>query len=304
MSAWTDLGLPLPNAKGYGYTRDAALVRSPMESPLPEQAQKHNSWGKKFSISWDLTLDELAVAETYLLQYGYSWFELEMVSSKTPYTETTSIHTIRLTENYKVTPIGSVFMKLSVSAESRVPDVRLDKYININATTQGILSLDDIQGGYDRGITITGYSPSDILRVSLPPGLQYTAWSMYGVPAYDPQNPNASGSKNHFYVLKSPDATAYEFFGTNGGLGWVDDPYNNPVGVASKYDGYEAARVGFITKTLTGASQYTFVIYDGLFTDNSGGLSILVSGYKAPCVSADYCHDFTNGNPSASCDYT
>lgn len=120
MSAWTDLGLPLPNAKGYGYTRDAALVRSPMESPLPEQSQKHDSWGKKFSVSWDLTLDQLAIAETYLLQYGYSWFELEMVSGETPASETLSIHTVRLIENYKVTPIGSVFMKLSVSVESKI----------------------------------------------------------------------------------------------------------------------------------------------------------------------------------------
>ncbi len=126
---------------------------------------------------------------------------------------------------------------------------------------------------------------------------------MYGVPDYNPELPNASGSKNHFYVLKGEDATEYEFYGTNGGLGWVDDPYNNPLGSPSKFDGYEAARVGFITKTLTGASQYTFVICDGLFSDNSGGLSILVRGYIPPCVSADYCHDFTNGNPSASCDY-
>lgn len=121
MSAWTDLGLPLPNAKGYGYKRDAGLARSPMASPLPEQKQIRTTWRKTFTLSWDLTLEQLALAETYLLEFGYSWFSLELVSADTPLSSTDSIHTVRLIESYKIQPIASMYMRLSANAETLVP---------------------------------------------------------------------------------------------------------------------------------------------------------------------------------------
>lgn len=72
------------------------------------------------------------------------------------------------------------------------------------------------------------------------------------------------GATNWFRVLEGPSATSYTHFGTNGGFG-IDGRY---------YSGYSAARNGFIPGTLTGSTEYTFVIEDGNFQDNSGGLSI------------------------------
>lgn len=136
MSAWTDLGLPLPNAKGYGYQRDAGLIRSPFPSPLPDQKQSRTSWSNTFTTSWDLTLEQLAIAETYLLEFGYSWFDLELVSGETPAGDTDSIHTVRLVESYKVQPIAALYMRLSANMESKV-----------TANTCSLAQCDDFSGG-------------------------------------------------------------------------------------------------------------------------------------------------------------
>lgn len=160
--------------------------------------------------------------------------------------------------------------KVTIEGHKYIPAVYNSKpasiYVNINARSTGVVTLTDPATGYANGITITGYNPNQTLRLSLPSGKTFTAWSPYGKPDYDPALPDGSGSKNHFYVLKGPSATSYDFFGTNGGLGISGAHYN----------GYEAARAAFAPVTVTGSSQYTFVLLDGLFTDNSGGLSILV----------------------------
>ena len=120
MSAWTDLGLPLPNANGYGYTRDAALLRSPFDCAMPDQDQRNTNWRKTFNVSWNLSLEQLNLACQYLLSIGFSWFDLELVSNETPIDENISIHQIRLTSNYNIKPLGGIYFQLSANIESRV----------------------------------------------------------------------------------------------------------------------------------------------------------------------------------------
>ena len=120
MSAWTDLGLPLPNANGYGYTRDAALLRIPFDCAMPDQDQRNANWRKTFNISWNLSLEQLNLACQYLLSVGFSWFDLELVSNETPINENISIHQIRLTSNYNIKPLGGIYFQLSANVESRV----------------------------------------------------------------------------------------------------------------------------------------------------------------------------------------
>ena len=120
MSAWTDLGLPLPNANGYGYTRDAALLRIPFDCAMPDQGQRNTNWRKTFNVSWNLTLEQLNLACQYLLSVGFSWFDLELVSNETPINENISIHQIRLTSNYNIKPLGGIYFQLSANVESRV----------------------------------------------------------------------------------------------------------------------------------------------------------------------------------------
>jgi hypothetical protein len=108
------------------------------------------------------------------------------------------------------------------------------------------------------GVTLSGFDPSDIVRVSLPPGQTYVAYSVWGVPS--PANePGHTGSQHWFNVI--PDGVAGSMF---------------YVGDLLTYDGYAAARAAFGSTTFTGASAYTFYIQDNPISDNAGGLSILV----------------------------
>lgn len=282
-------------------------------------------------------------------------------------------------DEFKVTIEGHKYQPLEYKI---TPE---DQIINLNSRVNGVLSVTDISGARTNGITVSGFSTTDVVEISLPPGQTYIAWSPYGKPAYDstptlqrayfyisadecsriccqigfewaiiiayidgqridiwegdcgpgglgadyiaylcaqywpgyftttivveegggkgikiarasggvgstisaywtywPDGTNSafqyrsgsgttvegpplpSGSLNHFYTLSGSADTTLEFHGTNGGLG--DGGYY--------YNGYDAARAAFIPFTLTGATEYTFVIVDGLLTDNSGGLSI------------------------------
>jgi hypothetical protein len=138
----------------------------------------------------------------------------------------------------------------------------------ISYTTLGIIDLDAITnaattatGGLTAGIDIetelgATLASTDTIRVSLPTGQTYVAWSPWGVPALGGTN---TGSANRFNVI--PDGVAGDMF---------------QVATNTVYDGYEAARAGFGVHTFTGASSYTFYINDSPTADNSGGLSIRV----------------------------
>lgn len=120
MSAWTDLGLPLPNASGYSYLRDAALKRTQFASAMPDQDQRNINWRKTFELSWNLTLEQLPIAEQYLLQYGYSWFDIELLSNDTPVNEIISLHSARLISDYKVSALGGTYFRLNATLEGEL----------------------------------------------------------------------------------------------------------------------------------------------------------------------------------------
>jgi hypothetical protein len=140
----------------------------------------------------------------------------------------------------------------------------------ISYSTLGIIDLDAVTnaatsatGGLTAGIDVetalgATLASTDIIRVSLPTGQTYVAWSPWGVPS--PANEaGETGSVNHFRVI--PGGVAGDVF-------MVSD--------FTVYDGYEAARSGFGVNTFTGASSYIFYFQDSPTTDNSGGLSIRV----------------------------
>lgn len=113
-------------------------------------------------------------------------------------------------------------------------------------------------GGLTAGIEVDGFSPYDTVRVTMPSGGTYVSWSPWGDPS--PADSGTSGTVNWFNVI--PDGVAGDMFQVGDG--------------GTVYDGYEAARAAFGTRTFTGASSYVFYIQDSPIGDNTGGLSILV----------------------------
>jgi hypothetical protein len=108
------------------------------------------------------------------------------------------------------------------------------------------------------GIRLGGMSADWILRLELPTGQTWAAWSPWSSDNSQevPSPPNAWGTA--FSVTNTDGSTAT--FGANG--------------IASSA---EAARAGFSSVTITGYTSYTFWISDSNPGDNRGGLSIRVT---------------------------
>lgn len=110
-------------------------------------------------------------------------------------------------------------------------------------------------GGLTAGITVSGFDPLDRVRVTLPSGQTYSAWS------YDNGDPGTW--LTGFRVI--PGGVVANAFDVDGsGI-----PYPG-AGTA------ELARAAFGTDYFEGSSSYTFFIKDSPTGDNEGGLSILV----------------------------
>lgn len=123
-----------------------------------------------------------------------------------------------------------------------------------NATTDASLAA-------SVGVTLTGFDPNDVLRVTQPLGGTFTAWNYQG---------GLSGRwVNDFDVILDNVLSAHWRISENGtesGGGLRFPPH---------YLTAASARAGFGMHFLTGAEEYTFYIHDDN-SDNSGGVSILV----------------------------
>ena len=127
--------------------------------------------------------------------------------------------------------------------------------VNVRANVNGASTA---AGLVSKGVKVTGFSPSDVLYLSQPPGQTYSGWSPWGRPNISSFT-SQSGSFNKFWVMRDDNPSTIEVIGDN-----------------TRYNGYAAAREAFVPDTISGGSSYTFGIIDSPVGDNSGGLSILV----------------------------
>lgn len=162
------------------------------------------------------------------------------------------------------TSLGTEFAKIPKGV-ARTEIVNLNSLVNVGASNAA---------GVAAGVTLTGFDPDDILLLTLPKGQTYTAWSLWGIPAYSGAN---TGSNNFFRVARDGDSNDVEIFGVS-----------HPTNLAGQWNGYEAARAGFGSAFITGASSYTFFIFDNNSPDNSGGLSI--QAQVNPLIHANPAH--------------
>lgn len=138
--------------------------------------------------------------------------------------------------------------------------------VNVDSVTNAGGSLSN---SMSVGITVSGFSSGDLLRLTLPLGQTYTAWNYQ-----DDGTPNRW--VNEFDVV--PDSTpAASFRVSQAGL-MPSSGTHYPDGYATA----EIAREAFGVHMITGASAYTFWIIDtapgggsGTF-NNTGGVSVLI----------------------------
>jgi hypothetical protein len=136
--------------------------------------------------------------------------------------------------------------------------------INLDAEGNAVFPGSESQAAV-KGVTISGFDPGSVLKLTLPPGQLYVAWSPWGRPAYNAGLPANSGSLNRVTIVEDTNWA-----------GWYHVEVAGPLGTFGQFNGYEAARAAFGEQFITGASSYTFFIRDTPLADNTGGLSILV----------------------------
>lgn len=151
---------------------------------------------------------------------------------------------------------GAIYFPIPTTVKNDIP-CGTETIINLSAsgrcanTAAGMLAV---------GYTIGGFSPSDVLYITQPLGQTYSGWSPWGDPS--PPVDGSSGSANRFFVIPDNNPALIFFVGSPG----------------ATFDGYEAARQAFGTRTITGYSTYTFGFVDTPCGDNSGGVSLSI-GY-------------------------
>ena len=118
MTAWADLDLPCPRRAEYGWRIDAGLARTPFAGPLPEQVVSRSSRRQTFGLTWLLTGEQLARAETYLLDSAYAGegIVLDLLTSAG-----FGPVTVRLCADLEVQPTDGDLYRLRAQFETLVP---------------------------------------------------------------------------------------------------------------------------------------------------------------------------------------
>lgn len=116
MSDWSDQGLPLPQRSGYGYSADPGMMRTSFPTAHPRQKLGWKNTRKIFGCNFLLTHAELKVAESFIQSSGFSWFTISLYSG----TSTDLIdHTVRFTEEPKISLLGKGYYSLAASLETQ-----------------------------------------------------------------------------------------------------------------------------------------------------------------------------------------
>lgn len=152
-----------------------------------------------------------------------------------------------------------------VSARSNVVVISIDPTVLLVDLDSILNAATSTAGAAAKGVTLSGFAPGDVLTITpnTDGAAPFIAWSPWGVPS--PVGFH-QGSVYKFNVIKDAVPASNLTF-------------QNVAGAV--LNGYLAARAAFIADfpagvTVTGASSYTFWIFDSPIADNTGGVSLRI----------------------------
>ena len=123
MSDWSVYALPPVQDDGYGYTVAANVMRTPFETPRPNQKRGDTLNIRQFNAHVLLTHTELMAAEAFTETRGFSWFSMDLISG---YAEDTllpgsypSIHSVRMIREPRISELGKGRYRMDMMLESR-----------------------------------------------------------------------------------------------------------------------------------------------------------------------------------------
>lgn len=122
--------LPRPDRDGYGYTIAAGLLRTEFAGGYIRQRRTMFGMPAAFSMSFRMNTAQLAILQTFLDRYGWSWFAMDLVSGGARVVRPASdcvLHKVRFTSDATHELIGPNVWRVTMQAEVQsMLDVRAD----------------------------------------------------------------------------------------------------------------------------------------------------------------------------------
>lgn len=122
--------LPMPDRDGYQYGIEFGLMRTVMQGGYARQRRTVFGMPATFNMSFRMNTAQLAILQTFLHAYGYSWFAMDLVSGGARVVRPASdcvLHKVRFISNPSHDMIGPNVWRVTLSAEVQsMIDVRAD----------------------------------------------------------------------------------------------------------------------------------------------------------------------------------
>lgn len=136
--------LPMPDRDGYQYAIGFGLMRTVMQGGYARQRRTIYGMPATFAMSFRMNTAQLAILQTFLHLYGYSWFAMDLVSGAARVVRPASdcvLHKVRFTSDPAHDMIGPNVWRVTLQAEVQsMIDPRAD-------TSTGVVfaMVDDVQ---------------------------------------------------------------------------------------------------------------------------------------------------------------
>lgn len=136
--------LPQPDRDGYNYGIEFGLMRTVMQGGYARQRRTVYGMPATFAMSFRMNTAQLAILQTFLHAYGYSWFAMDLVSGGARVVRPASdcvLHKVRFISNPAHDMIGPNVWRVTLNAEVQsMIDVRADTatgviFPNVDAVT-------------------------------------------------------------------------------------------------------------------------------------------------------------------------
>lgn len=136
--------LPMPDRDGYQYTIEAGLIRTEFTGGYTRQRRTVFGMPAVFNMTFRMNTAQLAILQTFLDLYGWTWFAMDLVSGGARVVRPASdcvLHKVRFISNPSHDLVGANVWRVTLQAEVQsMLDVRAD-----TATGVVFMMVDDVQ---------------------------------------------------------------------------------------------------------------------------------------------------------------
>lgn len=136
--------LPMPDRDGYQYAIEFGLMRTVMQGGYTRQRRTVFGMPATFAMSFRMNTVQLATLQTFLHNYGFSWFAMDLVSGAARIVRPAAdcvLHKVRFITNPTHDLIGPNVWRVTLQAEVQsMIDPRADTSAGVTFPT-----VDDVE---------------------------------------------------------------------------------------------------------------------------------------------------------------